>query len=63
MARANRHYLPGYERLGIKAVGREVMGKEGVYELREANVPYGANFGHENGDLRQENAFFWDEST
>jgi len=51
------------EKLGIKAVGREVMGKEGVYELREPAVSYEANFGRENGDLRQENAFFWDEST
>jgi hypothetical protein len=51
------------ERLGIKGVGREVVGKEGIYELRESEVSYGAHFGLENGDLRQENAFFWDEST
>jgi len=51
------------ERLGIKAVGREVVGKEGFYELRESEVSYEANFGRENGDLRQENDFFWDEST
>jgi len=51
------------ERLGIKAVGREVMGEEGTYELRESEVSYEANFGRENRDLRQENAFFWDEST
>jgi len=72
--RANRHYLPGYiwhithlaigeERLRIKAVGWEVIGKEGFYELGESDVSYEANFGPENGDLRQENAFFWDEST
>jgi hypothetical protein len=41
----------------------EVMGKEGFYELRESEVSYEANFGRENGDLRQENAFFWGEST
>ena len=51
------------EKLGIKAVGREVMGGNGSYELRESEVSYEANFGHENGDLRQENAFFWEEST
>ncbi len=51
------------ERLGIKAVGREIMGREGVYELRESKVSYEANLSRENGDLRQENAFFWDEST
>jgi hypothetical protein len=41
----------------------EVMGKEGFYELRGSEVSYEANFGRENGDLRQENAFFWDAST
>ena len=49
------------ERLGIKAVGREVMGDGGSYELRESEVSYEANFSPENGHLRQENAFFWDE--
>ena len=51
------------ERLGIKAVGREVMGDNGSYELREPQVSYQANFDPENGDLSQENAFYWDEST
>ncbi len=50
------------ERFGIKAVGRDVTGGDGSYELRESNVSYGANFQAENGDLSQENAFFWDES-
>jgi len=51
------------ERLGIKAVGREVMKNGGSYELRESEVSYEANFSPENGHLRQENAFFWDEFT
>jgi REP element-mobilizing transposase RayT len=51
------------ERLGIKAVGREVIGDGGSYELRESEVSYGANFSPENGHLRQENAFFLDEFT
>ena len=51
------------ERLGIKAVGRDVMGGDGSFELRESEVSYEANFNPENGDLRQENAFFWDEFT
>jgi len=51
------------ERLGIKAVGREVMGKERFYKLRESEVPYEANLDTENSDLKQENTFFWDEST
>jgi REP element-mobilizing transposase RayT len=50
------------ERLGIKAVGREIMGGDRSYELRESEVSYEANFQAENGDLRQENTFFWDES-
>jgi REP element-mobilizing transposase RayT len=50
------------ERLGIKAVGRDVTGGDGSYELRESKVSYGANFQAENGDLSQENAFFWEES-
>ena len=51
------------EKLGMKAVGKEVMGKKGFYELPESEVSYEANFSHENGDLKQENTFFWDEST
>jgi hypothetical protein len=46
------------EKPGMKAVGREVVGKKGFYELRESEVSYEANFSYENGDLRQENAFF-----
>jgi hypothetical protein len=51
------------EKLGIKAMGREVIGASGSYELREPEIPYEAHFSPENDDLRQENAFFWDEST
>ena len=50
------------ERLGIKAVGREVMRGDGSFELRELEVPYEANFPTEKADLMQENTFFWDES-
>jgi putative transposase len=48
--------------LGIKAIGREVMGGDGVYELREPEIPYGVNFTNENGDLRPKNTYFWDIS-
>ncbi len=40
MARANRHYIPG-----CVAIGREVIGADGVYELREGDVSYEANWG------------------
>jgi hypothetical protein len=51
------------ERLGIKAMGRQVIGDNESYELRESEVSYEANFDPENGGLREENAFYWDEST
>jgi hypothetical protein len=43
--------------LGIKAIGREVMGAEGVYELREHDVSYNLNSAGENRVLRPENAW------
>jgi putative transposase len=48
--------------LGIKAMGREVIGEEGVYELREPQIPYGLNFTDENGGLRPQNRYSWDIS-
>jgi hypothetical protein len=44
--------------LGIKAIGREVMGADGVYELRELDVSYNPNFVGENSCLRPETAIF-----
>ena len=44
-------------------MGQEVIGANGSsYELQEPATPYGADFGPENDDLRQENAFNWDAS-
>lgn len=43
------------ETLSIRAVGREVTGANGSYELREPKSPYEADFGLKNGDLREEN--------
>jgi len=48
------------ERLGFKARGREVTGKDGSYELKEPPAPYSGILGHENDDLRPENVYFWD---
>jgi len=50
------------ERLGIRAIGREVIGDNGSYELREPEAPYEANFNPKNRDLRQEKTFYWDIS-
>ena len=49
------------KRLGIKARGRKVIGGNKSYELREPAVPYGANFTPENGLLRLQNTYFWDD--
>jgi hypothetical protein len=43
---------------GIKTIGREVMGTDGVYELREGDVSYNPDFGGENSGLRLENSYF-----
>ena len=50
------------EKFGIKAMGGEVIGADGSYELRESETPYKADFGLGNGDLRQANTFYWDVS-
>jgi putative transposase len=46
------------EKLGIRAKGREVVGGDGSYVLRESPAPYNSILGHENVDLRHENAYF-----
>ncbi len=50
------------EKLGVRATGREVIGANGSYELRDPEIPYNGHFDPENGDLRQENTFSWDIS-
>lgn len=46
------------QKLGMKAHGREVIGGDGTYQLREATEPYGCTFGPKNDDLRLENRYF-----
>jgi putative transposase len=48
--------------LGIKAIGRGVMGADGVYELREDDISYNSNLAGENSGLRPENSYFWNLS-
>ncbi len=50
------------EKLGIKAIGREVIETNESYELREPEIPYNANFSLGNGGLREENTFYWETS-
>jgi putative transposase len=49
-------------RLGIKARGRHVLGKNGRYELREPPAPYNGHFAPENAILSLENTYFWNDS-
>ncbi len=44
--------------LGIKAMGREVMGTGGVYVLRESDGSYTGNSIGENGGLRLGYTYF-----
>jgi hypothetical protein len=48
--------------LGIRAIGREVVGADGVYELREGGVSYNGIFEGKNSGLRPENTYFLDLS-
>jgi len=48
------------EKLGFKARGREVIGVDGSYELREP-APYTGLLGHENAVLRPQNVYFLED--
>jgi len=50
------------ERLGVKAMGRQVIGGDGNYELRDSGSSYEPDFGHENIGLSPKNTYFWDLS-
>lgn len=50
------------EKLGIRAKGREVVGGDGGYELREAPAAYKGILGCEKNVLRLENTHFWREN-
>jgi len=50
------------EKLGFKAKGREVIGRDGRYELRESAAPYNGILGHENVVLKPQNEHLWEDS-
>jgi putative transposase len=50
------------EKLGIKAKGREVVGEDGSYMLRESPASYISILGHKNNGLRLENTYSWDDN-
>lgn len=43
----------------IRELCRQVTAGDGVYVLREPEIPYTPDFTHENGDLRPENTYPW----
>jgi putative transposase len=50
------------EKLGIRAIGREIVEAKGSYVLREPEGGYEGNFDTENVGLSEENMYYWDES-
>jgi hypothetical protein len=50
------------EKLGIRAVGREVVGANGSYMLQEPETGYEWNFRTENVGLSEENMYYWNQS-
>jgi hypothetical protein len=49
------------ERFGFKAKGRKVTGGDGSYQLKESPAPYKGILGRENGALRFQNEYFWQD--
>ena len=47
------------EKLGIRAMGREVVRREAGYELKEHMSPYSRTSDPKMGALRAENSYFW----
>ena len=50
------------EKLGAKAMWREMVGADRSYELRESSSAHNDDFTPQNEGLRKENAFIWDIS-
>jgi len=64
IAVGNESYIEAtIQRLGIKAKSRKIIGGNKSCELRELAVPYGGNFTPENGPLRPQNVYYWDDIT
>jgi len=50
------------EKLGIRALSREVMETDGGYLLREPSMPYKTILPPENDDIRLQNGYYWDDT-
>jgi hypothetical protein len=44
-----------------RAKGQKTVGSNKSYELREPGISYGGNFTPENGRLRPQNTYFWND--
>jgi len=51
------------EKLGVKGLGREVIGRDGSFELREPPAPYKGILDHENNVLRLESTYYWKDNS
>ena len=48
------------ERLGVKAMHRKIIEKNGTFVLREPELPYKAHFNPQNRPLSVQNTYLWD---
>ena len=48
--------------LGTRAKGRMVLKSEEAFHLRESGVSYHTHFGFKNGDIGDENGYFWNNN-
>jgi putative transposase len=51
------------EKLGAKGIGRDVIGRDGSYELREPPASYNGILAHKNGGLSPKNRYFWGDNS
>ena len=51
------------EKLGDKGLGREVIGRDESFELREPPASYKGILDHGNEGLRLENTYYWEDNS
>ena len=60
----NKGYVENIkDKLGVRAIHRQIHKSSNGYELHEDQPPYTADFDTENGRLRQENSYLWNLSS
>ena len=48
------------DRLGVKAMYREIAEENGIAVLNEPKIPYSVSFDPKTGPLSPKNSYFWD---